>query len=181
MVTGDFPWNIANASIMIRQILRGAFVVPSDVSPLCRDVIEGCLKVDPAQRMPMARMLMHPWLQCAGLSPHYEAVPRLSLELPQKQTKSLKKLSEEARSTRKATSQDIISPFASGVVQRAEGPARLWTRAASSEEVCEAPVAFPCAKKGARALNYGSAKDLLRRPQKGNCLKYAPMPKIKEA
>jgi serine/threonine protein kinase len=180
MVTGDFPWNIANASIMIRHILRGTFVVPSDVSPLCRDVIEGCLKVDPAQRMPMARMLIHPWLQCAGRSPHYEAVPRPSLELPQKQTKSLKQLSEEGRGAGKATFQDIISPFASGDVQWAEGPVRLWSRAASSKEVCEAPVTLPGAKKGAPTLNYGSARDLLRRPQKGNCLRYAPMPKIKE-
>jgi serine/threonine protein kinase len=65
MVTGSHPWTITNTSLMLRQILKGNYTVPAHVSPKCRELLQGMIKVDVPQRLTMAQVMAHPWMACA--------------------------------------------------------------------------------------------------------------------
>jgi serine/threonine protein kinase len=62
MVTGMLPWNPENESRMQKQILTADCKIPSTVSRECQDLIKGLLRVNPVERVPISRVLSHPWL-----------------------------------------------------------------------------------------------------------------------
>ena len=70
MVTGEHPWNITNTSIMLRQILKGAYTVPSFVSNQCKELITKMMQVNPRDRISIDDILKHPWLKVASKCKH---------------------------------------------------------------------------------------------------------------
>ena len=110
MVTGEHPWNISNTSAMLRQILKGQYHVPPYVSPQCKDLICGMLKLNTHERITMKQIAEHPWLAKAMTIPQGKYLSP-SIELPALQPVSLQELSEA--SARNSTRSDcgIYSPF----------------------------------------------------------------------
>jgi serine/threonine protein kinase len=110
MVTGSHPWTITNTSLMLRQILKGNFMVPVGVSPQCRELIQGMIRVDISQRLTVPQVIAHPWMALAAQAKVGPVPLRLGLTL----TPPEKTVQEMAReSARKATvvKDGIISPF----------------------------------------------------------------------
>ncbi|OHS92829.1 AGC family protein kinase [Tritrichomonas foetus] len=66
MVTGEHPWNITNTSIMLKQILRGAFSVPPFVSDQCKDLLHKLIRVNPCERLSIEKILEHPWMRTSN-------------------------------------------------------------------------------------------------------------------
>jgi serine/threonine protein kinase len=129
MVTGSHPWTITNTSLMLRQILKGNYTVPSHVSPKCRDLIQGMIKVDLSQRLTMPQILSHPWMATAQKSKYAMGVPALgpSLNLPLKTEKSVAEMAQESARNATVVEDGIISPFQGDVItsSRAKGIASL--------------------------------------------------------
>lgn len=65
MVTGNLPWDCSDRATMLSQIVGGRYA-PPNVSELCKDLISMMLRVDPAQRPPLAEVLKHPWFKLAS-------------------------------------------------------------------------------------------------------------------
>ena len=70
MVTGENPWNINNTSIMVHQILKGAYKIPPGCSPAFENLIQNMLKVNPRERYNMDQVLKHPWIKLGDQSPY---------------------------------------------------------------------------------------------------------------
>lgn len=110
MVTGEHPWNISNTSIMIRQILKGAYTVPSFVSNQCNDLIKKMLKVNPRDRISIENILNHPWMKLADKS-------RLNLDkenleqLPSLEGLTIEEIAMASAKSSQRSNHGIISPF----------------------------------------------------------------------
>ncbi|OHS97745.1 CAMK family protein kinase [Tritrichomonas foetus] len=61
MVVGNFPWNVNNHSIMIRQIMRASYKIPNSVSEQCSDLIKKMLQIDPQKRISLEDICKHPF------------------------------------------------------------------------------------------------------------------------
>ena len=113
MVTGEHPWNILNMSIMLRQILTGSYTYPGYVSPLCRDLIDSMLVVDPRDRATIERVERHPWLRLSSKAPY----PPLKQNLPDVEPgMTVLKLAEKLRQAHPENEDPdtgILSPFSS--------------------------------------------------------------------
>ncbi|OHT16181.1 CAMK family protein kinase [Tritrichomonas foetus] len=137
MVTGEHPWNISNTSIMLRQILKGSFTVPSFVSPKCKELIVGMIRVDPHQRFTMDQILSHPWMKSATKSKiAFSAGIKIEApKMPQLQTISLQEISEASARSSKLQDSGIFSPFQGGENDEGMGNSinRLCVRSASVE------------------------------------------------
>ena len=103
MVTGQQPWSVANASLMMRQIMKGSFSLPKTVSEECQNLIEAMLKVNPQDRIQMEEILKHPWLQCAG--------DKTELKMPDKQQVTLEEMSANGSRKNSVADFGIVSPF----------------------------------------------------------------------
>ncbi|OHS96290.1 CAMK family protein kinase [Tritrichomonas foetus] len=66
MVTGEFPWNLSNTNIMIQQIMKAEYKVPSYISDPCKELITHMLKVNPNDRISIEDILKHPFLKLAA-------------------------------------------------------------------------------------------------------------------
>ena len=146
MVVGQHPWNIVNTSMMTRQILKGSYTIPQTVSDECRDLIENMLKVDPKERLSMAKVMEHPWIRRAD---EVDSEPSL-MQLAVKGSKSMPEekpllLSElVGKSTNVSNDKfKIVSPFAEGgEIEETDGPRLTATRSASVENfrlLCDRP------------------------------------------
>lgn len=62
LVDGSLPWNYKDADQMFLQITTGDFPMPQAISIQCQDLIHGILTPDPALRLNLDAILMHPWL-----------------------------------------------------------------------------------------------------------------------
>ncbi|EAY13956.1 hypothetical protein TVAG_490940 [Trichomonas vaginalis G3] len=113
MVTGEHPWNITNTSIMLRQILKGAYTVPPFVSPQCKELITKMMQVNPRDRITVDEILKHPWLKVAARCPHKKPVkPRKEiLNLPPLNGLTLEEISEASAQSSQRSDNGIISPF----------------------------------------------------------------------
>ena len=113
MVTGEHPWNITNTSIMLRQILKGAFTIPPSISPQCRDLITKMMQVNPKDRISIDSIIKHPWLQLANKS--NLKLSNLSSNnlnnLPNLQGLTLAEISEASAQSSQKSEYGIISPF----------------------------------------------------------------------
>ena len=61
MVCGAVPFDDKSLSTLHAKIRRGAFEVPSHVSPLLADLIRRMMAVDAQQRISTASIMAHPW------------------------------------------------------------------------------------------------------------------------
>ena len=111
MVTGEHPWNISNTSIMLRQILKGAYTVPSFVSAQCKDLICSMMKVNPQDRITIEKIIKHPWLKVASKAAVKGNVPQGPLQLPPLQQISIAEISEASARSSTRSEHGIISPF----------------------------------------------------------------------
>lgn len=73
MLTGQLPWTKRNQAQLFRQIRRGEYSVPRDLSPLCQDFIRGLMNVDPKQRMTIPEALEHHWMK--DVPPQFTSLP----------------------------------------------------------------------------------------------------------
>jgi serine/threonine protein kinase len=114
MVTGSVPWNITNTSVMIHQILKGVFNIPSEVSQNCARLIRGILKVNPQDRYTIEQILNDPWLAVAERS-NFAAEVWNNCEIDeQENVMPVSVLSELSQKERGVKDQGIISPFVDG-------------------------------------------------------------------
>ncbi|KAK8863641.1 hypothetical protein M9Y10_011329 [Tritrichomonas musculus] len=68
MVTGTQPWPINNSSVMIKNIIKGKYTVPKNISQSCKSLIHGMLNINPKERLTINQILDHPWInQCENL------------------------------------------------------------------------------------------------------------------
>jgi len=68
LVTGEHPWSITNTNLMIKQISRASFSIPTFVSPECTDLIKSLLRVNPSDRLTCDAILLHPWMRMATIT-----------------------------------------------------------------------------------------------------------------
>lgn len=112
MVTGEHPWNISNTSIMLRQILKGAYTVPSFVSNQCKDLITSMMKVNPQDRITIEQILKHPWMKVASKAKNVsQTIVNPTPQLPPLQPVSLQEISEASAKSSQRSEHGIISPF----------------------------------------------------------------------
>ncbi|KAK8852857.1 hypothetical protein M9Y10_017849 [Tritrichomonas musculus] len=145
MVTGEHPWNISNTSVMLRQILKGAYTVPSFISSQCKDLICSMMKVNPADRITIEKIVKHPWLKVGQKAPIKGTVVPGKISLPPLQVRTVQEISmESARSSQRSES-GIVNPFVNssedekndggeGGIQLSSLP-KLCVRSASVENV----------------------------------------------
>jgi serine/threonine-protein kinase SRK2 len=62
MLFGRYPFN-ARERDYVKKIVEAKFVLPSDVpvSEECKNLLNGMLRADPKQRLPMDSIKAHPW------------------------------------------------------------------------------------------------------------------------
>lgn len=114
LVTGEHPWNVTNAAVMLRQILKAAFTIPSHVSDPCRSLIEGMLKLVPGDRMTMQQILEHPWLKLGDTAEWRDAVARPVLEPPTPPPMTMQQIFDAAGRAQRHAEGEIVSPFEQG-------------------------------------------------------------------
>lgn len=117
MLTGEFPWNLSNTSVMVQQILTADFTFPNYLNQQSKDLISKMLKVNPNDRISMEDILKHPFLK---LAQNANIVKRHSLtvkppklpKLPLNSLEQMTKLSgRDSLSSGKQNEGGIISPF----------------------------------------------------------------------
>jgi len=117
MVTGEHPWNISNTSIMLRQILKGAYTIPAFVSSACKDLITKMMQVNPKDRITVDDVMKHPWLKAAAKSklkiPTIKPKTDLS-SLPPLSGLTIAEISEASAQSSQRSESGIISPFEDG-------------------------------------------------------------------
>jgi serine/threonine protein kinase len=124
MVTGKHPWNITNTSIMLRQILKANYTFPPEVSPKCKDLIQGMMKLDITQRMTVEQILQHPWMTLAEKSKYgFQAGLSIgSMPTPVAPSRSLAQLTADSARENPKNEDGIVSPFIPGAEPHVEEP-----------------------------------------------------------
>ena len=113
MVTGEHPWSVLNTSLMLRQIMKANYSVPSYVSQDCADLIHRLLMVKPLDRIPMDQLLQHPWLKYSEWAlirspPNLDhALNTMRLQQPI----TLEQISSSSSRSSHQSDHGIVSPF----------------------------------------------------------------------
>jgi serine/threonine protein kinase len=110
MVTAEHPWNVTNSWVMLRQVLKGIYTIPSFVSAECSQLITGMMMVSPAERMTLDADLRHPWLRRAEPVMGRLPVGPSRLVMPE-QPVSLRELSEACARSSQQSDSGIYTPF----------------------------------------------------------------------
>jgi serine/threonine protein kinase len=109
MVTGSVPWTITNTSVMIHQILKGAYQIPMELSAQCAGLIRAMLKVNPQERATLEEVEAHSWLLCSEKSTWAPDVRTIEMrERPQLTVAMLSELTEQDGAEK---DQGVVSPF----------------------------------------------------------------------
>ncbi|OHS94655.1 AGC family protein kinase [Tritrichomonas foetus] len=113
MVTGEHPWSVMNTSLMLRQIMKATYTIPDYVSAECRDLISSLLKVKPQDRLPMEKIINHPWIKFSEWS--LVSLPS-SLDtalntMRMEQPMTLEQISSSSSRSSHRSDHGIISPF----------------------------------------------------------------------
>jgi serine/threonine protein kinase len=69
LLTGEMPFQDENIAVILKQINEAEYTIPDHISADAADLIHGLLRRSPEQRLDMAQVQAHPWLQ------HGEADP----------------------------------------------------------------------------------------------------------
>jgi serine/threonine protein kinase len=114
-VTGNHPWDTQNVSKMLRQITKGAYIIPTAVSSQCRELIASMLKVEPLHRITLEQILEHPWMKIADKVRNRVPVKVKKLEIPVLPScVSLEEISQESVQSARKSNAGIYSPFEHG-------------------------------------------------------------------
>jgi serine/threonine protein kinase len=162
MVIGEHPWNVTNTSIMLRQILKGAYTVPGYISPACKNLIQSMMKVNPVDRISIERLVEHPWLklaESAPTKPNFKAPP---LVIPPPQPTSIKDISEASARAAQKSDSGIFSPFQDGGEGSGQMP-KLVQRSRSFEQMVSRP---PEESSSARRKFQGKGMSLVQSRQR---------------
>jgi serine/threonine protein kinase len=64
LVTASLPFEASNDNELMRNVVRGNYRIPSsaDLSPSLLDLIRRMLTIDPAKRITMDQIMVHPWI-----------------------------------------------------------------------------------------------------------------------
>uniref|UniRef100_A0A7R9YZB3 non-specific serine/threonine protein kinase n=1 Tax=Chlamydomonas euryale TaxID=1486919 RepID=A0A7R9YZB3_9CHLO len=67
MLAGYLPFHTSNGNKqeLCGKIMEGKYSAPETVSPAARDLLQRMLTVDPAKRITLPDVLLHPWVQAA--------------------------------------------------------------------------------------------------------------------
>jgi serine/threonine protein kinase len=134
MVVGEHPWNVSNTSIMLRQILKAAYTVPTFVSPACKSLIQAMMKVNPVDRITIEGIVEHPWFACAATAPAKPAFTPPALVIPAPQATTIKDIAEASARASQQGDSGIVSPFEAGQQPAGEMP-KLVQRSLSFENL----------------------------------------------
>ncbi|OMJ78199.1 hypothetical protein SteCoe_22045 [Stentor coeruleus] len=63
LLTGSAPFQASNQAAMFEKILKVRITFPKNFPPLAKDLIMKLLKANPDERIPLAEILAHPWMQ----------------------------------------------------------------------------------------------------------------------
>jgi serine/threonine protein kinase len=63
MASGALPWKETNQAQLVKQICEAEYTLPRHFSPSLKDLVSKLLKVEPSERLPIAEVAKHPWLQ----------------------------------------------------------------------------------------------------------------------
>jgi serine/threonine protein kinase len=164
MVTGEHPWNVSNTSIMLRQILKAAYTIPSFVSLGCKTLIQGMMKVNPADRITIEAILEHPWLKLAQSVPTKANFKPPSLDLPAAPPTTIKEVSEASARASTRENSGIFSPFEEGQGDGQNGAMpRLVQRSLSFESmVSREPEQIVSARRKVQGPNMALAQSRQR-------------------
>ncbi|CAD8125703.1 unnamed protein product [Paramecium sonneborni] len=69
MVNGYLPFEDNNTAQLYRKIIQGEYAPPKYMSPLCKDLLEKILQVDPLKRYNIQQILKHYWIQTCITNP----------------------------------------------------------------------------------------------------------------
>jgi len=61
MVTGSLPFTARLIPQLVQKIVAGVYRMPSFLSPLCKHLLSGILRVNPRDRMSIEEIINHPW------------------------------------------------------------------------------------------------------------------------
>lgn len=70
LIFGQLPWTKINQAQLLNQISRGEYFIPMSVSNECTDIITKMMNINTDERLTIAQVLKHPWLQDVS-SPKY--------------------------------------------------------------------------------------------------------------
>ena len=113
MVTGEHPWDVSNTSVMLKQIMKCNFKCPSYLTPACKDLITSMLRLKPSDRIPIQKILEHPWMQYSEWA-LVDPPPNLGLSLSQLRLQapmSLEQISSSSSRSSHMSEHGIICPF----------------------------------------------------------------------
>lgn len=113
MVTGEHPWSVLNTSLMLRQIMKANYTIPPYVSPDCADLIRRLLVVKPLERIPMEKLLQHPWLKYSewALIPSPPNLDHALNTMRLQQPITLEQISSSSSRSSHQSDHGIVSPF----------------------------------------------------------------------
>ncbi|CAD8074395.1 unnamed protein product [Paramecium primaurelia] len=69
MVNGYLPFEDNNTSQLYKKIIYGEYATPKYMSPLCKDLLEKILQVDPLKRYNIQQIVKHYWIQTCITNP----------------------------------------------------------------------------------------------------------------
>ncbi|CAD8172743.1 unnamed protein product [Paramecium pentaurelia] len=69
MVNGYLPFEDSNTSQLYKKIIYGEYATPKYMSPLCKDLLEKILQVDPLKRYNIQQIVKHYWIQTCITNP----------------------------------------------------------------------------------------------------------------
>lgn len=69
MVNGYLPFEDQNTAQLYKKIIFGEYAAPKYMSPLCKDLLEKMLQVDPLKRFNIHQIIKHYWIQTCITNP----------------------------------------------------------------------------------------------------------------
>ncbi|KAI0739066.1 hypothetical protein C8Q80DRAFT_228157 [Daedaleopsis nitida] len=78
LLTGRLPFDDKNVRTLLTKVKVGKYDMPSYVDPLAKDLLTRMLIVDVNERITMAQILAHPWLESATPGITYVPAPSVS-------------------------------------------------------------------------------------------------------
>ncbi|CAD8104031.1 unnamed protein product [Paramecium primaurelia] len=69
MVNGYLPFEDSNTAQLYKKIIYGEYAPPKYMSPLCKDLLEKILQVDPLKRYNIQQIVKHYWIQTCITNP----------------------------------------------------------------------------------------------------------------
>jgi len=63
MLCGTVPFKASNMKELHKMIIKGKYHLKEEVSNEAKHLMKAMLDTDPKRRIPIAKILQHPWLQ----------------------------------------------------------------------------------------------------------------------